>query len=66
MQVEGYSENISSIYLHVQTSNEVAIEFYKSFGFETAEVRHRCPMYSLNETKCDGNHPSCFFRLPMF
>ena len=34
-------QNISEIYLHVQTNNEDPIAFYKKFGFEVTETIHR-------------------------
>merc|ERR1711920_696147 len=34
---EGEDHNLEEIYLHVQTSNEAAIAFYKTFDFEVAE-----------------------------
>jgi len=33
----GKADDIREIYLHVQTSNDAAIAFYKSFGFEVTE-----------------------------
>ncbi|TMW69018.1 hypothetical protein Poli38472_001174 [Pythium oligandrum] len=32
------ADNIDDIYLHVQTSNDVALCFYRSFGFEITEI----------------------------
>ena len=37
-QVSKHPDNIVEIYLHVQTSNEAAINFYASFGFEKTEM----------------------------
>mmetsp|Transcript_61173 Transcript_61173/g.162558 ORF Transcript_61173/g.162558 Transcript_61173/m.162558 type:complete len:198 (-) Transcript_61173:136-729(-) len=34
---DGDADDVRELYLHVQTSNEAAISFYKSFGFEIAE-----------------------------
>ena len=33
-------QNISEIYLHVQTNNDDAIAFYKKFGFEITQTIH--------------------------
>ncbi|KAL9661886.1 hypothetical protein QQ045_026714 [Rhodiola kirilowii] len=45
-------QNVSEIYLHVQTNNEDAINFYKKFGFEiTATIQN----YYTNITP-----PDCF------
>ncbi|CAF1054161.1 unnamed protein product [Brachionus calyciflorus] len=33
--------NFESVYLHVQINNEVAIEFYKKFGFEIVEKKEQ-------------------------
>lgn len=33
--------NIESVYLHVQVNNEIAIEFYKKFGFEIVERKEQ-------------------------
>ncbi|XP_010541623.1 PREDICTED: N-alpha-acetyltransferase 50 [Tarenaya hassleriana] len=38
-------QNISEIYLHVQTNNEDAIKFYKKFGFE---IRDTIRNYYIN------------------
>ncbi|KAD5508454.1 hypothetical protein E3N88_16157 [Mikania micrantha] len=43
-------ENIGEIYLHVQTNNEVAINFYKKFGFEITET---IQYYHMNITPPD-------------
>ena len=43
-------QNISEIYLHVQTNNEDAITFYKKFGFEVTETIHN---YYVNITPPD-------------
>jgi N-alpha-acetyltransferase 50 len=33
-------QNISEIYLHVQTNNDDAIAFYKKFGIEITQTIH--------------------------
>ena len=43
-------QNISEIYLHVQTNNDDAIAFYKKFGFEITETIHN---YYTNITPPD-------------
>ncbi|KAL6615562.1 hypothetical protein ACP70R_037832 [Stipagrostis hirtigluma subsp. patula] len=43
-------QNISEIYLHVQTNNDDAIAFYKKFGFEITETIHN---YYMNITPPD-------------
>jgi N-alpha-acetyltransferase 50 len=37
-QASKYHHEVKSIYLHVQTSNEDAVTFYKKFGFEIVET----------------------------
>lgn len=32
------AKDVSCVYLHVQTSNSAAVEFYKKNGFETVET----------------------------
>mmetsp|Transcript_16613 Transcript_16613/g.35776 ORF Transcript_16613/g.35776 Transcript_16613/m.35776 type:complete len:193 (-) Transcript_16613:80-658(-) len=55
---EQKSDNIEEMYLHVQTSNEAAINFYKGFGFEISETIED---YYLNITPA-----SCYIlRKPM-
>ncbi|KAF4379761.1 hypothetical protein F8388_023778 [Cannabis sativa] len=44
------NQNISKVYLHVQTNNEDAINFYKKFGFEITETIHN---YYTNITPPD-------------
>ena len=43
-------QNIGEIYLHVQTNNEDAINFYKKFGFEITDTIHN---YYINITPPD-------------
>ncbi|KAL6980166.1 N-terminal methionine N(alpha)-acetyltransferase NatE [Sarracenia purpurea var. burkii] len=43
-------QNIGEIYLHVQTNNEDAINFYKKFGFEITDTIHN---YYTNITPPD-------------
>lgn len=43
-------QNISEIYLHVQTNNDDAIAFYKKFGFEITQTIHN---YYMNITPPD-------------
>ncbi|XP_057248405.1 uncharacterized protein LOC104887712 isoform X2 [Beta vulgaris subsp. vulgaris] len=43
-------QNISEIYLHVQTNNEEAMNFYKKFGFEITDTIHN---YYTNITPPD-------------
>ncbi|CAF1883096.1 hypothetical protein HID58_045260 [Brassica napus] len=38
-------QNVSEIYLHVQTNNEDAINFYKKFGFDITDT---IPDYYIN------------------
>ena len=38
--VEFSLPEVTEAYLHVQTNNDEAIEFYKRFGFEVGEVIH--------------------------
>lgn len=38
-------QNVSEIYLHVQTNNEDAIKFYKKFGFDITDT---IPDYYIN------------------
>ncbi|KAJ6820387.1 N-alpha-acetyltransferase 50 [Iris pallida] len=43
-------QNISDVYLHVQTSNDDAIAFYKKYGFEITDTIHN---YYTNITPPD-------------
>ncbi|CAK9176318.1 unnamed protein product [Ilex paraguariensis] len=43
-------QNIGEIYLHVQTNNDDAINFYKKFGFEITDTIHN---YYINITPPD-------------
>jgi len=36
--IKEYPEDIVQVYLHVQTNNDSALDFYKAFGFEITET----------------------------
>ena len=37
-QITEYPEDVVQVYLHVQTNNDSALDFYKAFGFEIVSV----------------------------
>ncbi|XP_047332350.1 N-alpha-acetyltransferase 50 [Impatiens glandulifera] len=51
-------QNVSKIYLHVQTNNDEAMSFYKKFGFEVTETIHN---YYTNITP-----PDCYVLTKLF
>ena len=39
MDIVEKDDNFDAVVLHVQVSNDVALEFYKRFGFEVVETK---------------------------